>query len=183
MCFDADCAAGEAHGGLRYDLAVRAVETVGDAEDGGEARDDLLIAGRQCGEGGVFRVGHGFAVVASDLRDEFLLARRERGELGVADHRCAVLVVFVVIDEDADVVQHSGAAQEFAFHGLSSELGNEVALREELVVEGQGKRRDVFAVSAFVAGLGRECTHFAQQRRGVGCGLGVGADVADHAQQ
>ena len=62
-------------------------------------------------------VGRALAVVAGDLADQRGLARREAGQAGVEDQVARVLVVVVVVDGRADVVQHRRRPQQLALLG------------------------------------------------------------------
>jgi len=81
---DGDCSALE--GGLEIlnALAVRVIETFGDAEDGGEAAGDALVAIVEGGVGGVIGVGRGLAIViADDGGDDVAVAAFEAGDVAV----------------------------------------------------------------------------------------------------
>ena len=93
-------------------LFVGAVQAVGDAEDGGEARDGGSGRAREVGEFAVGRTGEGFAVVAGDGGDNGEFFVGETGEAGVADESPGVLVVLFILDEDADVMEFGGEAEE-----------------------------------------------------------------------
>ena len=59
-------------------------------------------------------VGHALAVIARRLGDDRDLDRREAGQPGVEDQVARVLVVVVVVDRHADVVQHARRPQQLA---------------------------------------------------------------------
>ena len=102
------------------------------------------------------------AVVARGLADQRRLARREARQAGVEDQVARVLVVVVVVDGDADVVQHRRRPHQLAL------------LRVAVVQAGRGQRvphlqrepGDVLGVREVGVVLGGEVAH------------GVAADVA-----
>ena len=107
-----------------------AVERVGDAEDGREAADLAARLLVEIAVVGVARVGRALAVVARDVGDDRPLVRRDAHDVGVLDQVVAVLVVPVVVDVVADVVQHRGGAQEQAV--ALAEGVHELQIVEEL---------------------------------------------------
>ena len=65
-------------------LAVRVIEALGDAEDGGEAAGDALVAIVEGGVGGVVSVGSRFAIVITDDGgDDVAVAAFEAGDVAV----------------------------------------------------------------------------------------------------
>ena len=104
----------DAHVGDR--LVARALELLGQADDRRQQRQPLVVLlARERAELG--RVGLALAVVAGDQRDQLELARREAGQPAVQDQVARVLVVVVVVDGGADVVQHAGGPQQLALVG------------------------------------------------------------------
>ena len=63
------------------------------------------------------------AVVAGELGDQRGLARREARQPGVEDQVARVLVVVVVVDRRADVVQHRRRPQQVALGGVAACAG------------------------------------------------------------
>ncbi len=94
--------------------AVSAIEPVGDAQERSQAPDHGALVGREHREHLVAILGRRAAVVAGDGGDQLALAVGEAGEIGVVDEVVAVLVVPVVADEGADVVQQRRGLQERA---------------------------------------------------------------------
>ncbi len=70
-----------------------------------------LVGGREAGEVVVPGLGESLAVVARQVGDDLPFARREIEQLGVADQVVGVLVVPVVADEVADIVQQGRRLQ------------------------------------------------------------------------
>ena len=103
---DGDGAALEGGAEILDALAVRVIEALGDAEDGGEAACDALVAVVESGVGGVIGVGRGFAIViADDGGDDIAVAAFEAGDVAVEREIFAVLVVAAMGDAMADVVK------------------------------------------------------------------------------
>ena len=98
-----------------------------------------------------------------------------------------MLVVLVVGDEDAHIVQNRGGTEQFALAWFAGEARDQVAFFAELVKEREGKRGDVFAVALLVAGLACEGADFSQDAGGVerlrALVCAVADHVADHAEQ
>jgi len=103
---DGDGAALEGGAEILDALAVRVVEAFGDAEDGGEAAGDALVAVVERGVGGVVGVGSGLAIViADDGGDDVAVAAFEAGDVAVEGEIFAVLVVAAMGDAMADVMK------------------------------------------------------------------------------
>jgi len=89
-------------------LAVRVIEALGDAEDGGETAGDALVVVVKSGVSGVIGVGSGFAIViANDGGDDVAVAAIEAGDVAVESEIFAVLVVAAMGDAVADVMEES----------------------------------------------------------------------------
>ena len=65
------------------------------------------------------RLRHALAVIAGGLGDDRHLDRREARQAAVEDQVARVLVVVVVVDGHADVVQHAGRPQQLALAGVA----------------------------------------------------------------
>jgi len=103
-----DCDGAALEGGLEIldALAMGVIEAFGDAEDGGEAAGDALVAVVEGGIGGVIDVGSGFAIViADDGGDDVAVATIEAGDVAVEGEIFAVFVVAAMGDAMADVVE------------------------------------------------------------------------------
>jgi hypothetical protein len=88
-------------------------------------------------------------MVARDVRDDHLLGRRDAEQLGVNDEMVRVLVMPVVVDVIADVVQQRGVGERGALLGDTSEP------RADRVEEAQREAADVECVPLLeVAALG-----------------------------
>ena len=79
----------------------------------------------------LLEVRHALAVIARGLRDERDLARREARQAGVEDEIARVLVVVVVVDRHADVVQHARAPQQLALPAVAGMQAGRGELVEE----------------------------------------------------
>ena len=85
---------------------MRALQRIGDAEDGGElAYADAVFDG-QCSVGRVIQLGAGVAVVARDEGDDGDIETVESEDLGVQDDVFRVLVVGARADVGADLVEY-----------------------------------------------------------------------------
>ena len=100
------------------ELVAGALELLGEPQEGGPAHQDVLVAladqRRQLAER-----RRALAVVAGQLRDQRHLAGAEARQAGVEDEVARVLVVVVVVDGDADVVQHRRGPQQLALHRVA----------------------------------------------------------------
>ena len=149
-------------------LVAAALEVLGEPEQDRQAVQARVVAvAGQRGE--LAEVRHALAVIARGLRDERDLAGVEARQSGVENEVPRVLVVVVVVDGHADVVQHAGAEEQLALPavaGVQVELG-------ELVEEGQGERGDVLGVLRADLVAGGEVrdarrAHVVEQRRVAG---------------
>jgi hypothetical protein len=102
-------------------LAMGVIEAFGDAEDGGKAAGDALVAVVEGGVSGMIRVGSGFAIViADDGGDNVAVTAIEAGDVAVEGEIFAVLVVAAMGDAMADVVEKSAGFELDA--GLGGEM-------------------------------------------------------------
>src|SRR5688500_11997846 len=86
-------------------LRVAAVETFGQPDHGGQSLDDPLQFRRKVLEPLVRLLRHRLAVIARNERDDLDLLRFEPAQIAVLDQVVGVLVVPLVTDVHADVVQ------------------------------------------------------------------------------
>ena len=135
---EADRAVVAAHVRLVHALVAAALEVLGEAQQDRHAvqarRVAVLGERRELGE-----VRHALAVIARGLRDQRDLARREARQAGVEDEVARVLVVVVVVDGHADVVQHAGAPQQLALPAVAGVQAGGGELVEE--AEREARRR------------------------------------------
>ena len=85
-------------------VLMPAVESVGDAENGGERLHDLLVAFGQRGKTFVLGFGMAFPVVAGDVGDDLDFPVRKSEKFAVPDEVVAVLVVLRMRDVVPDVM-------------------------------------------------------------------------------
>src|ERR1700720_4629979 len=111
---DADTVVADGAVDLLDARGVGAVEGVGEAQQHGEAADDLLLPGLERREGRVLAPRQRAAVVAGEGGDDLDLGRIEAGEAGVGNQVIGVLVVVAVVDRVADVVQQRGVLATLA---------------------------------------------------------------------
>ena len=93
--------------------------------------------------------GHALAVIARHLADQRHLARGEARQPGVEDQVARVLVVVVVVDRHADVVQHRRRPQQLALERVAGVQAGRRQLVEEL--EREPATCSVWAGSAWYA--------------------------------
>ena len=161
----ADRAVVGVHVRLADALVAASLEVLGEAQEDRHAVQALVVAVVRQGLE-LLEVRHALAVIAGRLRDERDLARREPRQAGVEDEVARVLVVVVVVDRHADVVQHARAPQELALPAVAGVQAG----RGELVEERQGEPRDVLGVGRVdVVARGevedRGAAHVVEQRR------------------
>ncbi len=96
-----------------HELVARALEVLGEAQQRRAAVQALGVALAEQRRHRP-RHGHALAVVARGLRDDRRLDRREPRQAAVEDQVAGVLVVVVVVDRHADVVQHARRPQQLA---------------------------------------------------------------------
>ena len=99
-----------------------AVEPVGHPEEAAQPAARRLIRGRQPGELRVLLPRPGAPVIAADERHQPALPRRQSQPLGVIDELEAVLVVFPVAHQLADVVQQPRRLEQQPLLRLAPEL-------------------------------------------------------------
>ena len=139
-----------------HDGAVAAaVEVLGEPQQRRQAHQEQLVAGlaqrRELAE-----LGRPLAVVAHGLRDQRELALAEPGQAGGEDQVARVLVMVVVVDRHADVVQHPGRPQQ-----LARRRGRGLAGRRRRASPAAGRRALRRGVQCTEIGLvlGREVAH------------------------
>jgi hypothetical protein len=93
-------------------LAVGAVETVSDAEDGRELGDVDALVAAELAEDIVVRLGGIFAMVAGDAGGELFVVAAKAEEIAVDDEVLRMQVVVVVADEEADFVEQRRDLQD-----------------------------------------------------------------------
>src|SRR5271166_109019 len=106
-----DTAVVERHVGRADELVARALEILGQAKQRRapvEPLDVSLAEQRRHRPGG----RHPLAVIAGGLGDDRRLDRLEARQAAVEDQISGVLVVVVVVDRHADVVEHAGCPQQ-----------------------------------------------------------------------
>src|SRR5690349_3876923 len=165
-----------------YALAVRMIESFGDAQNRGQPARGALIAIVQRGICSVIAGRIRFAVViAHSGGDDGALASFESGNVSVHREIFAVLVMAFVTDGVADVMEQSSSFEEHArfrrkmVHGL------------QLIEKLQAKFADVFGVALIVFEAARETARSEQKlARGFGIAMRLFAREAvsrDFVQQ
>lgn len=159
-------------------LCVTAVQALCEAEHRGERPHDVTLAPREAAEAVMLAFRRRAAVVAGDERHRLHFHRFESAEVAVADQVVRVLVVVLVADVDADVMEQGGVLEPLP-----------LAVRESvdapgLVEQPAGDPRDLMRVVApVVAPLG-QFNHAAAPYVRVTVGLGnlfaVPRDVVEH---
>ena len=126
-------------------LAMGVVESLGNAEDGGEAADDALFAVVERGIGGVIVVGSGLAIViANDSGDDVAVAAVEAGDVAVEGEIFAVFVVATMGDAMADIVKERTSFE------LDAGLRRQMMQGLEVIEEHDAKFADVLGVALIV---------------------------------
>ena len=97
-----------------HDLGVAAIEAFRETENGRKRADDLTRAARQIAERFVAAFGRRLAMVARDQRNRFDFFRLEAAKVAVLDQVVRMLVMALVADVDADVVEQGGVLQPLA---------------------------------------------------------------------
>ena len=128
----------------RDSAGVPAVEAVGDAQDRGEALHAAPCRAIELCVVLMRLLGRCAAVVPGHGGDGDLLLGRHAQQIGVQDQMVRVLVVLVVIDVVADVVQQRGVRQDLAVARAAAD-----ALTDR-VEQLQGQRLHVVRVRRFV---------------------------------
>ena len=146
-------------------LVARALELLGDAQQRRAAGEQLLVAlAPERRELAQPRLA--LAVVARGLADHRRLARREAGQAGVEDQVARVLVVVVVVDRRADVVEDRGGPEQLALvgpPGVQPGVGQRVPHLERELGDVLGVRRLGVVLGGEVAH--RRLAHVGQERR------------------
>ena len=147
-------------------LRVTAIQAFREAEDGRERANRSTAAPAELAEAGVTPLRRGPTVVARDERDRLDVVRLEAAKIAVLDQIVRVLVMTLVADVDADVVQQRRVFQPFALA-----IGQPVD-RARLIEERHGETRHlVRVVRPVVAALG-ELDDAAPPYVGIAVGLG-----------
>ena len=130
-------------------LRVTAIQAFRKAEDRRERANRSTAALAELAEGGVTPLRSGLTMVARDERDRFDVVRLEAAKIAVLDQIVRVLVMTLVADVDADVVQQRRVFQPFALAIGQSVDG------ARLIEERQGQTRHLAGVfRPVVAALG-----------------------------
>ena len=130
--------------------AVAAIEPVGHAQDGGEIAHHHTLLGSEALELLVPFPGRAAPVISGDGGDQLPLAIRIAGQIGVVQEIVAVLVVTVVRDERAHVVEHGRGVQERAlFLAQPVQVG-------ELIEQGKAEVRHLLGVLLAVGATASE---------------------------
>jgi hypothetical protein len=142
---DGDGAALERGAEILDALAVRVIETFGDAKDGGEAAGDALIVVVECGVGGVIGIGRGFAIVIADNGgNDVAVAAFEAGDVAVEGEIFSVLVVAAMADTMTDIVKQRSGLE---FH---AGLRGKVMEGLQVIEKHQAEFADVFGMAHIV---------------------------------
>ena len=99
--------------GLGDRLVAAALEVLGQPQDHRAAIEQPIIAGQR-ERLDLAQLRDPLAVVTADLADQRALAGIEARQLGALDQIPRVLVVVVIRDRHADVVEHRGGPQQLA---------------------------------------------------------------------
>jgi hypothetical protein len=95
-------------------LGVAAVEAFGEAQNGGERTNGPALPAFEIGEAFVAPLRRRLPVIPGDQRDALDFVRLEAAQMAVADQIVRVLVMLLVADVDADVVQDGCVLEPFA---------------------------------------------------------------------
>jgi hypothetical protein len=128
--FQGDSAAleGGAHG--LDALAMGVIESLGNADERGEAAGDALVVIVECRVGGVMAGRLGLAIVIADNSgDKVAIAGFESGDVAIESEVFAVLVVATVADAVTDIVEERTGFQMDA--GLWGQVVNRLKLIEQ----------------------------------------------------
>ena len=159
-------------------LGVAAVETFGEPQHRGETAHRTARPPLQLAEAVVPALGRRLAVVTGDQRDLLDLVGLEAAQRAVANQVVRVLVVPLVADVDADVVQDRGVLQPFAFA-----IGQAVNAAR-LIEQRHGKPCDLLRMLGPVVAAFGQLEHAAAADVGVAIGLrdllAVPRDVVEH---
>jgi hypothetical protein len=149
----------------RHDLRVTAIEALGQPQDGRKRLDGLPLAPPQSAVLPVPPVGCGPAMISCDQRDGFGLVGLEAPEIAVPDQVVRVLVMALVGDVNADVVEQRGV-----FEPLPLPIGEGVS-PSGLVEERHGDPCHLAGVLRPVVAAFGELDHAAPPDVGVAVGL------------
>ena len=95
-------------------LRVAAIQVLGQAQNGPQRADDPPLLPSELAEAGVFALRRRLPVIPRHERDHVDLLRFEPAQIAVANQVVRVLMVILVADVDADVVQHRRVLEPFA---------------------------------------------------------------------
>ncbi len=111
-------------------LAMRVIETFGNADERGEAAGDALVVIVEGGIGGVMAVGRGLAiVVAHDGSDQTAITTFEARDVSIKREVFAVLVMTAMTDAVTYIVEKGAGFELYA--GLRGKMVNGLELIEE----------------------------------------------------
>ena len=145
MDLDGDTAALEGSAETFDALAVRMIETFGDADDGGNAASDALVVVVERGIAGMVAVRLGLAiVVANDGGDNLAIAAFEAGDIAVEGEIFAMLVMAAVTDAMTDVVEKRASFE------LHARLNRQMVERLKLIEEHEAEFADMLGVALIV---------------------------------
>jgi hypothetical protein len=129
---------------------VGAVESIGHAQQRGQAADEPAAGRRQGLNVGIRQARRLLTVTARDQRHDLDLDRRETEELARPHEVERVPLVPIVLDRVPDVVQQGGVFEQLAGRDGQPEVGR------QLVEELQGEPRHLAAVTVGACVAGRE---------------------------
>jgi hypothetical protein len=166
----------ERHTGDR--LRVAPIEALCEPQHRGQRAHPAALAALEIAEAVVRAFRSRLAVVARDERDCLDLVRVEAAEIAVLDQIVGMLVMLLVADERADVVQQRGVFQPFALAIAEPVDG------ARLVEQGHRDPRDLMRVLRPVVTPLGELVHAAAADVGIAVGLRdflpVPGDVVEH---
>ena len=159
-------------------LCVAAVEALRQPQNGRQRADGAARAARQLLEALVAALRRPLPMVAGDQRDRLDLLGLEPAQVAVLHQVVRVLVVSLVADQHADVVQNRRVLEPLALA-----IG-EAVNRARLVEQADGETRDVLRVIGPVLAAVGELEHAPAADVGVAVGLrdflAVARDVIEH---
>jgi hypothetical protein len=146
-------------------LCVAPVEALGEPQDCGERADRAPLPASEIAEAVVLALGRRLAVIARHERDRLDLMRLEATQIAVRHQIVRVLVVSLVADMDADVVQDRCILEPFALA-----IGQPVD-RARLIEQSDREARDVLRMLGPVIAAFGELEHAAAPHVGIAIGL------------
>ena len=178
---DGDTAALEGSAEAFDALAVRMIETFGDADDGGDAASDAFVVVVEGGIAGMVAVGLGLAVVvANDSGDDLAIAAFEAGDIAVEGEIFAMLVMAAVTDAMTDIVEKRARFE------LHARLNRQVVERLKLIEEHEAEFADMLGVALIVIEAAAETAGGHENLAGFGVvamGLFAGEGIASNFLQ